>query len=311
MSVVGVDLGGTKILVRMVDPATGAAVGRAKMSTPKDGPASVIEGIIELVHELDGGSDAEVVGVGVPGLVDAEGVVARCPNIKDWTSPVAVKAELEAKLGKKVVVSNDVNCGAVAEHRVGAGRGVDSLIAIFVGTGVGGGLILDGRLVSGSRGMAGEIGHMTVVKDGRVCGCGERGHLEAYAGRAGMAREALRLVDAGRPSKLVELANGGPIKSRHVVKALAEGDDVAHSLIDDAVEALAMGIGNVATLLDLHLAILGGGVVDRLGQPFLDQISGSLAFGGFGPTVCSLVLAERLDDAGAVGAALLAGDQFT
>ena len=308
MKVVGVDLGGTKILTRLVEPETGASKGRAKIPTPKEGPASVLEAIVGLIAELPGADAADAIGVGVPGLVDADGVVSRCPNIAGWDQPVAVRAELEKMLGRPVVVANDVNCGAVAEHRVGAGRGVDDLLAVFVGTGVGGGIILEGRLIVGSRGMAGEFGHITVVDDGRVCGCGERGHLEAYAGRAGIAREARRLAAEGRPNKLVELAGTGAIKSRHVSDALASGDEVAHQLIDDAVHALALGIGNVATLLDLPRVVLGGGVVDKLGQPFLDQIAGSLAFGGFGPTVCDLALAERLDDAGVVGAALLAAD---
>ncbi len=122
----------------------------------------------------------------LPGLVTRDGVVDRCPNIPGWDKPVAVAKTLAKALDRPVVVANDVNCGAVAEHRVGAGRGVDDLMAMFVGTGVGGGIILDGRLIEGSRGMAGEVGHITVIDDGRVCGCGERGHLEAYAGRAGI-----------------------------------------------------------------------------------------------------------------------------
>lgn len=311
MTVVGVDLGGTKILTRLVDPETGESRGRAKTPTPKSGPADVLDAVVDLIGQLDGSADATAIGIGVPGLVEAGGIVARCPNINGWDSPIDVKSELEARLGKPVVVANDVNCGAVAEHRVGGGRGVDDLLAIFVGTGVGGGLILDGRLIVGKRGMAGEIGHVTVVSNGRVCGCGERGHLEAYAGRAGMDREARRLHEQGRTTKLVELAGTGAIKSRHIVAALEAGDEVAHQLIDDAVDALAHGIGNAATLLDISRVVLGGGVVDKLGQPFLDQISGSLAFGGFGPGICDLGLAERIDDAGVVGAALLAGDELT
>ena len=308
MSVVGDDVGGTKILTRRVDPETGASTGRQKMSTPRTGPDDVLAAVVELVRELEGDNPAEAVGVGIPGLVETDGTVSRCPNIAGWDHPIGVKARLEDALGVPVIVANDVNCGAVAEHRVGAGRGVDDMMAIFVGTGVGGGLVLDGRLVAGERGMAGEIGHVTVVDDGRICGCGERGHLEAYAGRAGIEREARRIAKSGRSTKLVKLAGEGAIKSRHLADALAADDDVAHELLDQAVMALAIGIGNAATLLDLPRVVLGGGVVDKLGQPFLDQIAGSLSFGGFGPTVVDLALAERLDDAGVVGAALLASD---
>ena len=315
MKIVGVDLGGTKILGRIVDVDTGASIGRKKVPTPRSGPADVLTAVVELVHSLeasalDPSEKIGAIGLGLPGLVTVDGVVDRCPNVSGWDQPVAVAEILTKRLGRPVAVANDVNCGAVAEHRVGAGRGVDDLMAVFVGTGVGGGLVFGGQLVAGSRGMAGEIGHITVVDDGRVCGCGERGHLEAYAGRAGIEREARRLVAGGRTSKLVELAGDSPIKSRHLSDALGAGDEIAHELIDQAVAALAIGIGNAATLLDLPRVVLGGGVVDKLGQPFLDQISGSLSFGGFGPTVVDLVLAQRLDDAGVVGAALLAADRL-
>lgn len=310
MKVVGVDLGGTKILTRVVDVESGSATGREKVPTPRTGPVDVLHAIAELVEQLDGADEAEAIGIGLPGLATLDGVVHRCPNIVGWDQPVAVADELEQLLGRPVVVGNDVNCGAVAEHRVGAGRGVSDMMAVFVGTGVGGGLVLDDRLIVGSRGMAGEIGHVTVVDDGRVCGCGERGHLEAYAGRAGMEREARRLVESGRTSSLVDNAGDAPMKSRHFSDALAAGDEVTHQLIDDAVMALAVGLGNAATLLDLERIVLGGGVVDKLGVPFLDQIAGSLSFGGFGPTVCELVLAQELDDAGVVGAAMLAADRL-
>ncbi len=308
MTVIGVDVGGTKILARFIDPETGAASGRVKVPTPKTGTADVLDAIAGVVDELDPDRTATHVGIGVPGLVDGEGVVARCPNITGWDSPVDVRGELTPRLDRVVVVGNDVNCGALAEHRIGAGKGVDDLLVVFVGTGVGGGLILDGKLRVGHRGLAGEIGHLTVVGDGRPCGCGEDGHLEAYAGKAGMEREARARAAAGERNALADLAGDSAIKSRHIEQALESGDSVAESIIDDAANALAMGIGNLATVLDLDRVVLGGGVVDKLGQPFLDQISQSAHFGGFGIEMCELVLAKRLDDAGVVGAAILAAD---
>jgi glucokinase len=181
---------------------------------------------------------------------------------------------------------------------------------VFVGTGVGGGLIIGGSLVDGDRGLGGEIGHVTVVPGGRPCGCGGRGHLEAYAGRAGIERRARELAAGGRPSKLVELAGSGAIKSRHLALALDEGDEVADELLSEAVEALALVIGNVVTMLDLRRVVLGGGVVDRLGVAFVDRIGSSQGFGGMGSEMCELRLAQRLDDAGVVGAAMLAADRF-
>lgn len=307
---VGVDLGGTKILARFVNPETGWSEKRVKRPTPSTGPSDVLAAVAEVIEELDPDHLSPAIGIGVPGLVTADGVVTRCPNINGWDSPLDVAAILSKRLDRPVAVGNDVNVGTLAEHRVGAGQGTTAMAGVFVGTGVGGGLIIDNRLVAGARGMAGEIGHVTTHSGGRICGCGERGHLEAYAGRAGLEREARRLHAAGAENELVRLAQDGRIKSSHIAKALASGDSVTEELIADAVEALAIGIGSMATLLDLPLVVMGGGVVDRLGKDFLQQISESTAFGGFGSSVCELKLAERIDDAGVVGAAILAADQF-
>lgn len=309
---VGVDLGGTKILARLIDPATGRARGRAKLPTPAGGPDAVLAAVAEAVAQLPGADEAVAVGVGVPGFVVDGRVVVRCANIAGWDHPIDVAERLGTALGKPVAVGNDVNCGALAEHRLGAGHGVRDLLAVFVGTGVGGGLVLGDRLIDGARGMVGEIGHVTVQPgpQGALCGCGGRGHMEAYAGRAGIERRAREAAAAGQRNLLVDLAGTGTIKSRHIARALAEGDEVATRLMAEAADALALVIGNAATLLDLRHVVLGGGVVDKLGQPFLDQIAGSPSFGGLGPEVCELRLAERLDDAGVAGAALLAADRF-
>ncbi len=305
---VGVDLGGTKILARLVDPDTGRAEGRRKLATPKTGPDDVIAALAEAIRSLDGWDEALAVGVGVPGFVIDRRTVVRCANIVGWDEPIDLRARLGELIGLPVAVGNDVNCGALAEHRLGAGRDVDDLLAVFVGTGVGGGLVLGGSLVEGARGTVGEIGHVTVHPGGEPCGCGGRGHLEGYAGRAGIERRARAFASAGRRTALVDLAGTGSIKSRHIAQALADGDEVAEELLVDAVDALALAIGNAATLLDLRRVVLGGGVVDKLGQPFIDRIAASRHFGGFGSDVCELRLARRLDDAGVAGAAILAAD---
>lgn len=307
--IVGVDLGGTKILARMVDPETGEAHGRVKRSTPTDGVESVLDAVAEVVRELDDWDESPAIGVGIPGPARRDGIVAYCPNIVGWDEPVNVAKELKKRLDKKVYVSNDVNCGAVAEHRLGAGRGREALLVVFVGTGVGGGLILDDQLIVGERGQTGEIGHLTVTPGGRPCGCGGQGHLETYAGRLGMDREARRLAESGTPSLLVQQVGTGRIKSRHLAEALEQEDKVTVGLIQEAADALALVIGNVATMNDVPLCVLGGGIVDRLGERFLNQIRTSPSFGGLGPDFVELALAQRLDDAGVVGAALLAADR--
>lgn len=306
MAVVGIDLGGTKILARLVDPETGAANGRAKANTPKGGTDDVLDKVIELVRELDPDGEAAAIGIGVPGQITRDGVVTRCPNIVGWDKPVDVRSILEKALDRPIAVGNDVDCGALAEFEVGAGKGQTNLLAVFVGTGVGGGLILDGELVSGRRGYAGEIGHLTSTPGGRPCGCGLNGHLEAYAGKSGIQREVERLAAAGTPSLLNDVVNGGRMKSSHVAQSLEAGCDVTRQLVQDAADALAQIVGNTATMLDLEHVVFGGGLIDRLGEPFLDQIRGSLSFGGFGRDVCELHRAKRIDDAGVVGAALLA-----
>lgn len=307
-SVIGVDVGGSKILARIVDPATGAARGRVKKPTPTDGPQSVIDKIVEAVTELDGWADAVAVGIGVPGPVTPHGMAGPCPNITGWDDPVQLATALSERFDRTVVVGNDVNCGAVAEHRIGAGRGHADMLAIFVGTGVGGGLILDNKLVVGERGMVGEIGHLTIEPKGRPCGCGGSGHLETYAGRAGIDNEMRRRSDGDANRYLLSLVGGSQLKSRHLAAGLDAGDELSAQLIEEAAHALARVIGNAATLLDLPLVVLGGGIVDRLGEPFLERIRTSDHFGGAGAGFTELVLGRRLDDAGAVGAAFLVAD---
>lgn len=311
--IVGVDLGGTKILARMYHfSGKGAggvkASGRVKMSTPKDGPDAVLDHLVDLVKKLDDWDEADAVGVGLPGPVTPHGVVSHCPNIVGWDDPVPAAEILSSALGKPVAVANDVNCGAVAEHRVGAGVGHSDMLAIFVGTGVGGGLILDNKLVPGPRGLVGEVGHMTIVPGGRPCGCGGFGHLETYAGRAGMVAEARRQAANGGTNFLVEQVGDGSIKSRHFAVGLEANDPLTLQLIGEAADALAQVIGNLSTMLDLPLVVLGGGLADRLGDDLLDRIAASPSYGGFGPDTVEVVMAKRLDDAGAVGAALLALD---
>jgi glucokinase len=300
---VGVDLGGTKILAAVVDDQ-GVLRRTRKLDTPRTGPSDLLDTVAAVVREVSSG--LEPVGIGVPGMVLDDGTVTRSPNLTGFDHPVPVGAELARRLGRPVAVDNDVNVGAVAEHRLGAGRGWSEMVALFIGTGVGGGLILDGALRHGPHGMAGEVGHITVRPGGERCGCGHLGHLEAYVGRAGLERRARALHRAGRPTLLVELAGGGPMRSKVFARALAAGDEVAAELIGDAAEVLAVAIGNLAATLDVGNFVIGGGLAERLGTPFLDQVLACPHFGGFGPGSVELRLAERLDDAGVVGAAMLA-----
>src|SRR2546425_3694413 len=273
MTVIGIDLGGTKVYGVVLKD--GEVASEAKEKTPTlGGPLAVVDAIVKVVDALGGVSGIDGVGVGAPGIVDAAtGVLKQAPNLPGWHDAFGLADALsEALDGTPVRVDNDVNVGTVAEHRMGAARGVNDVLGAFVGTGVGGGLILEGRLRRGPQGVTGEIGHMVVERNGRLCGCGGRGHLEAYAGRAGMERRARELDAEGRDTVLVELAKTKRMTSGVFAKALASGDAVAIELLDEAVDALGAALASAATLLDLTLIVVGGGLADRLGPAFVGRV---------------------------------------
>ena len=309
MAVIGIDLGGTKILgVRF---AGGHVKDDAKLETPSGGPEAVAAALAECVEKLGGTKDIDAIGIGVPGVVDAEGsVVRRAPNLAGFDGDVALRAlVVEATGVKHVILENDVNAGTFAEHKVGAARDVDDVLGVFVGTGVGGGLVLHGHLVRGATGAAGEIGHMVVREGGRMCGCGLSGHVEAYAGRAAIEREARRRHAEGEPTKLIELAGEERMKSSVIAKALDAGDAMTLELLDEAIDALGAGIASVVNLLDLELVVVGGGVADKLGARFVGRIEQATRARLFVPTSPVRVVPAVLGDlAGATGAALIADD---
>ena len=310
MAWVGVDLGGTKIYGVVLDGDQ--VTGEAKRKTPtQGGPLAVVDVMAELVEELRSGSEADIkgVGVGAPGVVDpVDSTVRSAPNLQGWMDPFGVGPALSETLGGvQVEVDNDVNVGTFAEHQMGAGRGAVDLLGLFVGTGVGAGLILGGVLRRGPGGAAGEIGHMVVRRGGRLCGCGGRGHLEAYAGRAAMERRARDLDGKGRDSALVELAPSRRMTSGVFVKALAAGDPVAVDLIDDAVGALGAAIASAVALLDIPLVVIGGGLADRLGASFVARVEEATARELFPKNPQLRVVPGELGDrGGAIGAALMA-----
>ena len=302
MTCIGIDLGGTKVLAGSVDAGR---VGRTvKRPTPTGGPDEVIRVLAEVVEELGG---ADRIGVGTPGVVDpVTGLVSNAPNLRGWDRPVPLAAGLAAATGVALVrVDNDVNVGLAGEWSAGSVVGADDVLGVFVGTGVGGGLVLDGRLRRGPRGITGEIGHVTVVPGGRECACGGRGHLEAYAGRAGIEAEARRRHAAGAATALVDLAGEGPMKSGVIAKALAAGDALAESLVSDAVTALGLGIASALTLLDVPVVVLGGGVVDKLGGPFVGRVAAAVQSRILAGSAVEVRPAALGDHAGIVGAAAL------
>ena len=311
----GVDLGGTKI--QSVSLRGEEVVGSSRVLTPQTGnPGDVIDAIVgTIVAALDtaGATQAELrgVGIGTPGEIDAKaGAVLLAANVPGFSERVELGPLVSAALGKvKVKVGNDVSVGVLGEYRRGAGQPYRNLLGVWVGTGVGGGLILDGELHDG-RGAGGEIGHVVVQPGGLRCSCGRRGCLEAYAGRASMERRARKLVKRGQKTslfKIMKKRGRERLSSGVYARALAKGDRMTKRLIDDAAWALGLGLASAQNLLDLEAIIVGGGLGDRLGQPFIDQVVEQMTPHLFSEEPPVVLRTELGDLSGAVGAAVLAG----
>lgn len=310
MAHIGIDLGGTKIYGVVLDH--GRVVGEAKRKTPvRGGPLGVVDAIAEVVEQLGGGAAVSGLGIGAPAAVDPDGVVRKAPNLPGWDEPFPLgEAVSESLDGLPVAVDNDVNVGTLAELRLGAGQGAANLVGIFVGTGVGGAVVLDGEVRRGTTGVAGEIGHMIVRLGGRRCGCGSRGHVEAYAGRWSMEKRARKLAANGRDSLLLELGRQrGRITSSAFAKALSDDDPVTVELLDEAVASLGAVIASCVALLDLDTVVVGGGLADRLGPQFVARIEGAARDELFIKDAALKVLPAALgDQGGAMGAALVAAE---
>lgn len=283
---IGVDLGGTKILAGLVDDA-GMVLATQRRLTPRTDPGDVLAVVAEVVRELVEGADGEVeaVGLGVPGPVDAQrSIVFFAPNL-GWAN-VPVRGMLEASLGIPVSVENDGNAAAWGEFRFGAAADIDDdVTAVTVGTGIGGGIIVDGRLLRGSHGAAGEIGHLNVVQGGRPCGCGRNGCWEQYASGNALVREARSLAAERRPEAglLLALGDGTPegVQGTHVTQAAGEGDPVAIEAFRVVGTWLGRGLADLAAVLDPAAFIIGGGVseagdllLESARQTLVEKIAG-------------------------------------
>jgi glucokinase len=314
--IAGVDLGGTKI--QTVVLRNEEVVGSARVLTPQTGdPGDAIDAIVgtirtslEAAGEVE--SDLRGIGIGTPGEVDATaGAVLLAANVPGFSERVELGPLVSTQLGNaKVTVGNDVNVGVLGEYERGAGRPYKNLLGVWVGTGVGGGLIIRGELYDG-RGAGGEFGHMVVKPGGLRCSCGRHGCVEAYAGRVSMERRARHLVKRGHKTdlfRIMEKHERTRLSSGVFARALEHGDKMAKELIDDAAWALGIGIASAQNLLDLEAVIVGGGLGDRLGQPFVDQIVEQMTPHLFVAEQAPVVLGTELGDlSGAVGAAVLAG----
>jgi glucokinase len=311
----GIDLGGTKIQAAVVD-SDHHVLGAKRDQTPlSGGPAAIaakMVAVLRVAAQDAGVEPAELAGIGVgsPGSVDdVAGTVATAKNLSEWGGTFNLREALEGDLGAPVSLGNDVDLAVDAEFEVGAAREYQSILGVFWGTGVGGGLILDGRPWTG-RGTAGEIGHMVVKQDGARCPCGRRGCMEAYAGRGAMEARARRRVEKGEKThlfRIMEERGRDRLSSGIWERALERGDRMAKELLDEAVEALGTGVASAVNLVDPEAIVIGGGLGIRLGPPWLEKIREAMMphlFVDFDPP--PVLLAELGDLGGAHGGALLA-----
>jgi glucokinase len=308
----GIDLGGTKIQAVVVDQER-TVLGSARRPTPTSGgPADVAEELAAAVSDAAKAAELEPaqlagIGVGSPGTIE-NGDVISARNLPGWEGSYPLADTLSSQLGPQVRLGNDVQVATLAEFKLGAGRLYSSLLGVFWGTGVGGGLILAGEPWTG-RGGAGEIGHMVVEMGGARCTCGRRGCMEAYAGRSAMELHAQRLIEKGRKTDLFKLMKEHQrtrLTSGVWARALERGDKLAHEIIDRAVEALGAGIASAINLLDAEGVILGGGLGVRLGHPYAKRIAEAMQPHLFIDSRPPHVHVAALGDlGGAIGATLL------
>ncbi|WP_250291979.1 ROK family glucokinase [Frankia sp. CiP1_Cm_nod1] len=311
--VIGVDVGGTKVAAGVVD-GSGTVLSSLRRPTPSQQPAAVADLIGEVVDELRAAvapRPVQAVGIGAAGLIDRDrSRVLFAPNLAWRDEPL--RDEVSARTGLPVVVENDANAMAWGEYRFGAGRGEPDLVCVTVGTGVGGGIVLDGRLYRGRFGLGGEIGHMQLVAGGRLCGCGNRGCLEAYGSGNALVAKARELVTtspaAGR--RLLELAGGevGVLRGPSVTEAALEGDPLAVKCFEDVGTWLGRAMASLASILDPGLFVLGGGVAeagDLLLAPARAEFANSLSARRHRPEA-RIVTAQLAARGGIIGAADLA-----
>jgi glucokinase len=309
----GVDLGGTKIQTVVI--RSRRVVGQSRVSTPHTNPADVVRAIAGTIttalHEAGAPrTELRAIGIGTPGEVDSEtGTVAKASNLPGMIGPFPLGPSVSRLVSRVPTrVDNDVRVAVMGEYRRGAGRPYKNLLGVFLGTGVGGGLILEGRLRHG-RGGAGEIGHMVVLDNGRACTCGRNGCLEAYAGRQSIENAARELMKKGRKTSLFEImADRGRdrLTSGVIARALEKGDKVTVELIEQAVWALGIALASAQNLLDVEAVIVGGGLGDRLGEPFIERLKAAMQPHLFDDPP-DILGSELGDLSGAVGAAVTVG----
>lgn len=307
---IGIDIGGTKILGATVD-SQGQVVDKKKVKSPAQDSNAMVEVVSALINELsEEAGEIEAVGVAAAGFIDAaQSTVLYAPNLSWRNEPL--RARLEERVGRPVVIENDANAAGWAEFKFGSAKDYGSMMMLTLGTGVGGAVVADGNLVRGGFGIGGELGHITVVDGGLRCGCGRLGCVEQYASGTALLREANLLADSSDPlgARLRELrAEVGSLTGHEAYQAVIEQDPGTLQLVQRAAEHLAVAMGSLVAVLDPEVFVIGGGL-SELGESILSPIRTAfeeqLPAQGFRP-VAKVVLATHSNKAGVIGAADLA-----
>jgi len=321
---IGVDFGGTKVLAAVVDVETGEVIGTGKKKTSaKDGPDELVNRIFSTCDAAleDAGvkiGDIAGIGVGIAGQVDTEkGLLVGTANLSRSVVDLPIAKQIKDRYKVPAALRNDVHIAAIGEDRFGAGRGVHDFLCVFVGTGIGGAIVSNGQLVKGATGNAGELGHTVIEVDGRICGCGGRGHLEAYASRTAITNALMGELRRGQPSVLRELIpdldpasyGGEAMRSGIIRKAIEAKDDVTTRIVVSAGEYLGLSLASVVNFLNPQRIILGGGVIEAVDLLFetAETVIRRESFPAAGKQV-EIVRAALGDNSGVVGAAVIGAE---
>ena len=308
VNVIGIDVGGTKVLGGVVT-GTGEILATARRDTPREGGRALTEAIANVATELAQQYPVDSIGVSAAGFISSDRqTMLATPNISNWNG-VNLVVELTEILHKKIVLENDANAAAWGEFKFGAGRGRSDLMMLTLGTGVGGGLILNGSVFRGAFGIGAELGHIRLVPEGQLCGCGIRGCLEQYASGLALMRHAREAIDASPllARNLLERGDGTieGLRGNHITEAARDGDPVAIAAFNTMATYLGAGIASLCAVIDPSCVVLGGGVIDA-GELFLgptrDAALRLIPFSGKHPYP-DIVAAELGNNAGLVGVA--------
>ncbi|MDR0993360.1 MAG: ROK family protein [Verrucomicrobiota bacterium] len=315
---VGFDLGGTK-MVAVVYDSSFKVLASVKNKTPmRDGPKAILARIQETLSAALAAAGVEPanvrgIGAGCPGVLDLDkGVILEAPNL-GWKK-VPLQSLLKEWFASDVVLLNDVDAGTYGEFMFGAGKGARTLLGVFPGTGIGGGCVYEGKLIRGKSGSAMEIGHIPVRENGRLCGCGNRGCLEAEAGRLAISAEVAQATFRGEAPYVAENAGTDlkKIKSGLLAKSIKAGDASVERIVRNAMKLMGRGIGGVVNLLAPDVVVLGGGLVEAMPDLILEEVKQGMKEGGMASMVQPLKIkvAELGDDASVQGAAAWAAAEL-